>query len=202
MHSAASTRWRKAASLRSLARASRRRSAIRARLARRSVGVERLEDVVGRPLAQGGDRPLEVGVAGHDDHGGVGGRGLEPGQELLGGRVGEPAVEDDRREPRPVVAAERLGGACPPSRRGGRRARGCRAGWPACPRRPRSPGCPSAGGRPSRLTAGVVARPPPCAPRPGAPAPRAAAGRRTACSRPRRPPRRAPARSSWSISAR
>ena len=36
------------------------------------VGVDRLEDVVGRPLAEGGDRTLDVGVAGHDDHGGVG----------------------------------------------------------------------------------------------------------------------------------
>ena len=110
MHSAASTRWRNVASLRSLASASWRRSAIRARLVRSSVRVERLEEVVGGALSQGGDRALEVVESRHDDHGGGGSRGLEPGHELLGGRVGEPAVEDDRREPRPVVARHRLGG--------------------------------------------------------------------------------------------
>ena len=154
------------------------------------VGVDRLEDVVGRPLAQGGDRALEVGVAGHDDHGGVGAGGLEPGHELLGGRVGQPAVEDDRREPAQIVCAQRLGGAA----------------------RRRDPvvvqleDVAQVGPRVGivldhqdverrRVVHGAHARalrrPPPSRPGQLLQRRRAAPGRRTACSRPRRPPRRA-----------
>ena len=75
------------------------------------VGIERLQDVVGRTLAQSGDRALQVGVAGHDDDRGVGVGGLELGHELLGGRVGQPAVEDDGREPAQIGLLERLGRA-------------------------------------------------------------------------------------------
>ena len=195
MHSAASTRWRKAASLRSLASASARRSAIRPRLVAEHVGVERLEDVVGRPLAQGGDRALEVGVAGHDDHGGVGRRGLEPGHELLGGRVGQPAVEDDRREPAQILAGQRLGGAA------GRRDAVVVELEDVAQVVPRvgvvldHQDVRAAASRPWMLMRGPR-RPPPGAPRPVSPASRAAPGRRTACSRPRRPPRRPSARSS------
>ena len=136
--------------------------------------VDRLEDVVGRPLAQGGDRPLEVGVAGHDDDGRVGASGLSRGSSSLGGRVGEPAVEDDRRELRPVVAGAAPRRPWPPSRPGGRPAPGCRAGWPACRRRPRSPGCRAARHR-DVITRGIAVSLP-SRPRPARPGSRSRPG--------------------------
>ena len=111
MHSAASTRWRKAASLRSLARARRLPLGDPAQAGAQHVGIERFQDVVGRTLSQGGDGALKVGVAGHDDDRGVGVGGLELGHELLGGRVRKPAVEDDGGEPAEIGLPEGLGSA-------------------------------------------------------------------------------------------
>lgn len=73
--------------------------------------IQRLQDVIACSLAQRGDCSLEVGVAGDDDHGGIRGRGLEAGHELVGSCIGESAVQDDRGEASPVVAGQRLFGA-------------------------------------------------------------------------------------------
>jgi hypothetical protein len=73
------------------------------------IGVDRLEDVVRGPAAERVDRPFHVAVPGDDDHGRLGSKLLEPRQQLLGRAVGQPPVEDDRIEPRPVARPERLG---------------------------------------------------------------------------------------------
>jgi hypothetical protein len=74
------------------------------------VHVDRFEEVVGRPLTQGRDGAVEVGVTGDYHDGGLGGQLPEPRQQVLGRAVGQAVVEEDGGIFRPIGPAQGLGG--------------------------------------------------------------------------------------------
>ena len=73
--------------------------------------VERLGDVVGRPLLHGLHRRLHRPVGGDQDEGDLGIHGLDPAQQLDPRHARHLEVADHQVHPRVLHAAERLGPA-------------------------------------------------------------------------------------------
>ena len=157
------------------------------------VGLERLLDVVVGAALDGGDRGLDVAVAGDDDHRQVGVRLLDDVEHLQAVEAAalQPDVEDDELRPALLdrlqgLVANRAPGAC-----GDRRPAGCRRPSRGCPPRRRRSGCrmpsvaPSLVGNhapPSAAAAAGSSRDDVCRPAPCSPAARCGSARR-ACGR-------------------